>query len=171
MQRSLAPGAVLSLAFLTFALTQNSATPAADVLVLEQNGDTLRWQHMWPRIAKMFDMDIADPVPFLLTTYLADKRPMWDAIVKRENLRPIPYEQIVAWGYGDFAFRQDFDNVSSTIKVRQAGFHECIDSETMFSEIYGNLRERRILPRLSGSISPSIAEREVSAFDSERKVS
>lgn len=47
---------------------------------------------------------------------------MWDAIVKRENLRPIPYEQIVAWGYGDFAFRQDFDNVSSTIKVRQAGF-------------------------------------------------
>jgi hypothetical protein len=44
MQRSLAAGAVLSLAFLTFALTQNSATPAADVLVLEQNGDTLRWQ-------------------------------------------------------------------------------------------------------------------------------
>jgi hypothetical protein len=64
------------------------------------------------------------------------RRPMWDPIVKRENLRPIPYEQIVAWAMETFAFRQDFDNVSSTIKVRQAGFHDCIDSETMFSEIY-----------------------------------
>jgi hypothetical protein len=119
----------------------------------------------------MFDMDIADPVPFLLTTYMADKRGMWDAIVKRENLRPIPYGQIVAWSYGDFAFRQDFDNVSSTIKVRQAGFHDRIDSETMFSEIYENLREMRILPRLPGSVSPAIPAREVSTFDSQRKVS
>jgi nucleoside-diphosphate-sugar epimerase len=145
-------------------------TAAQNQIFNVTNGDTLRWQHMWPRIAKMFDMDIADPVPFLLTTYMADKRPMWDAIVKRENLRPIPYEQIVAWGYGDFAFRQDFDNVSSTIKVRQAGFHDCIDSETMFSEIYENLREMRILPRLSGRLSPSIPAREVSTFDPQRKV-
>jgi hypothetical protein len=36
------------------------------------NGDTLRWQHMWPPIAKTFDMDIADTVPFSLSTYLAD---------------------------------------------------------------------------------------------------
>ena len=96
---------------------------------------------------------------------------MWDAIVKRENLRPIPYEQIVAWGYGDFAFRQDFDNVSSTIKVRQAGFHDCIDSETMFCEIYENLRDMRILPRLSGSVSPIIPPGEVGSLDPQRKAS
>ena len=143
-------------------------TAAQNQIFNVTNGDTLRWQHMWQRIAKMFDMDIADPVPFLLTTYMADKRPTWDAIVKRENLRPIPYERIVAWGYGDFAFRQDFDNVSSTIKVRQAGFHDCIDSETMFSEIYENLREMRILPRLPGSVV-TIPTREVSTFDSQRK--
>ena len=124
-----------------------------------------RGQQRW------FDLDIADPVPFLLTTYMADKRPMWDAIVKRENLRPIPYEQIVAWGYGDFAFRQDFDNVSSTIKVRQAGFHDCIDSETMFCEIYENLRDMRILPRLSGSVSPIIPPGEVGSLDPQRKAS
>ena len=91
--------------------------------------------------------------------------------MKRESLRPIPYEQVVAWGYGDFAFRQDFDNVSSTIKVRQAGFHDCIDSETMFSEIYENLREMRILPRLPGRDSPTIPAPEVSTFDLHRKVS
>jgi nucleoside-diphosphate-sugar epimerase len=112
------------------------------------NGDALRWQHMWPRIAKMFGMEIADPVPFLLSTYMADKGPVWDAIVKKENLQPIPYEQIVSWGYGDFAFRQDFDNVSSTIKVRRAGFHDCIDSESMFSQFFEKLREMRVLPKL-----------------------
>jgi progesterone 5beta-reductase/iridoid synthase-like 1,4-enone reductase family protein len=110
------------------------------------NGDTLRWKYMWPRIGKMFDMEIAEPVPFLLTTYMADKAPVWAAIVKKHGLRPIPYDQLVSWGYGDFTFRQDFDNVSSTIKVRQAGFHDCIDSETMFSQFFQKLAEMRVLP-------------------------
>jgi hypothetical protein len=39
-----------------------------------------------------------------------------------------------------------FDNVSSTIKVRQAGFHDCLDSETMFSQFFGKLREMKLLP-------------------------
>jgi nucleoside-diphosphate-sugar epimerase len=110
------------------------------------NGDTLRWQHMWPRIAKMFGMDIADPVPFSLATFMADKGPVWESIVKRENLQPIPYEQVVSWDYGDFAFQQDFDNVSSTIKLRQAGFHDCIDTETMFSSLFEKLRRMNVLP-------------------------
>jgi len=110
------------------------------------NGDTLRWKYMWPRIAKMFDMETAEPVPFPLTTYMADKAPVWDVSVQKRGLQPIPYAQLVSWGYGDFAFRQDFDNVSSTVKVRQAGFHECIDSETMFCEFFQKLAEMRVLP-------------------------
>ena len=117
------------------------STPQKTTSSMFTNGDTLRWKHMWPRIGKMFDMEIAEPVPFLLTTYLADKAPVWDAIVKKQGLQPIPYQQLVSWGYGDFAFRQDFDNVSSTIKVRQAGFHDCIDSETMFSQFFQKLAE------------------------------
>jgi nucleoside-diphosphate-sugar epimerase len=123
------------------------ATPAARNEVFNvTNGDTFRWQHMWPRIARMFGMEIADPVPFSLLTYMADKGPVWDAIVKREKLRPIPYEQMVSWGFGDFVFRQDFDNISSTIKVRQAGFNDCIDSETMFYQVFKQLREMKMLP-------------------------
>ena len=48
---------------------------------------------MWPRMAKMLGMEVAGPVPFSLVTYMADKRPVWDAIVKKEKLQPIPYEQ------------------------------------------------------------------------------
>jgi hypothetical protein len=123
------------------------------------NGDTLRWQHMWPRIAKMFGMEVADPIPFSLATYMADKRPVWDAIVRKEKLQPIPYEQMVSWGFGDFVFRQGFDNVSSTIKIRQAGFHECLDSETMFSQFFEQLREMKLLP--AGMCEVGLSHRQI----------
>jgi hypothetical protein len=110
------------------------------------NGDTFRWQHMWPRIAKMLGMEIADPVPFTLTTYMADKESVWDAIVKKEKLQPLRYEEVVSWGFGDFVFGQAFDNVSSTIKIRQAGFEECLDSEAMFAGLFERLRKMRLLP-------------------------
>jgi len=122
------------------------ASAARNQLFNVTNGDTMRWQHMWPRIARMFGMEVAEPVPFSLTTYMADKGPLWDSIVKKYGLRHIPYAQIVNWGFGDFAFRQDFDNVSSTIKVRQAGFADCMDTETMFSGFFDYLRSARIIP-------------------------
>jgi nucleoside-diphosphate-sugar epimerase len=122
-------------------------TPAAqNELFNVTNGDNLRWQHMWPRIAKMFGLEVADPVPFSLVNYMADKGAVWDAIVKKEKLQSVPYEQIVNWSFGDFVFRQGFDNVFSTIKVRQAGFNDCLDSETMFSEFFAKLRDLKLLP-------------------------
>jgi hypothetical protein len=84
--------------------------------------------------------------PFSLSTYMDDKGPVWDAMVKKENLQPIPFEQIVSWGFGDFVCRQGFDNVSSTIKARQAGFHDCIDSEAMFAKLFEKFRQINLLP-------------------------
>ena len=111
------------------------------------NGDTFRWQHMWPKIAKMLDMDFADPTPFTLTTYMEDKEPAWEAIVAKYGLQPIPYRQIVSWGFGDMIFNSGFDNVSNTVKARLAGFHDCIDTETMFHSFFQSLREKSIIPR------------------------
>jgi hypothetical protein len=111
------------------------------------NGDTFRWQHMWPKIAKMLDMEVADPTPFPLTTYMADKGPVWDAIVANYGLQPIPYQQIVSWGFGDMIFNSAFDNVSSTIKARLAAFEDYIDTETMFHSFFHSLRSKNIIPR------------------------
>lgn len=112
------------------------------------NGDYFRWHFMWPRIAKMFDMGIADPIPISLTEYMADKGPVWDAVVKKHNLQPIPYEEIVAWSFGDFIFHTEFDNITTTIKARQAGFHDCIDTEEMFCGFFQELRAMNVLPQL-----------------------
>ncbi|WP_263359961.1 SDR family oxidoreductase [Acidicapsa ligni] len=108
------------------------------------NGDYFRWQHMWPRIARMFDMEVADPIPMPLKVYMADKAPLWEAIVKKHNLQQIPYDAIASWEFGDFIFNTEFDNISSTIKARRAGFHGCIDTEDMFRQFFRKLSELRV---------------------------
>ncbi len=106
-------------------------TPAARNEIFNiTNGDYFRWQHMWPRIARMFNMDWADPIPMPLATYMADKGPLWDRMAERHGLQLIPYDKVASWPFGDFIFASGFDNISSTIKARQAGFHACIDTKT-----------------------------------------
>jgi hypothetical protein len=36
-------------------------------------------------MAKMLGMEVADPVPFSLVTYMADKRPVWERPAKLVN--------------------------------------------------------------------------------------
>ncbi|MFL6452166.1 MAG: SDR family oxidoreductase [Bryobacteraceae bacterium] len=110
------------------------------------NGDYFRWQHMWPRIANMFGMQVADPVPTPLTVYMQDKAGLWDQIVREHNLQSIPYDQLVSWAFGDFISNSGFDNISSTIKARRAGFHDCIDTEDMFRLFFERLRQTRVIP-------------------------
>ncbi|MBO9123774.1 MULTISPECIES: SDR family oxidoreductase [unclassified Rhizobium] len=122
-------------------------TPGArDDIFNITNGDQFRWQHMWPRIARMFDMEVADPVPMPLAEYMTDKTELWDSIVAKYGLQNISYEQLVSWRFADFIFASGFDNVSSTIKARKAGFHGCIDSEEMFASFFASLRELKIIP-------------------------
>jgi hypothetical protein len=40
----------------------------------------------------------------------------------------------------------EFDNTTSTIKARQAGFNECVDTEDMFARFFAQLRNDKILP-------------------------
>lgn len=124
-------------------------TPAAQNQIYNiTNGDYFRWQFMWPKIAKSFQMEIAEPVPMPLKIYMTDKGPLWEAMTKKYGLKPIPYDQVVSWSFGDFIFNSGFDNISTTIKARQHGFHDCIDTEDMFTEFFADMRKRHILPPL-----------------------
>ncbi len=111
------------------------------------NGDSIRWRYLWPRIAAMFDMPLADPIPTPLTVYMADKEPVWEAIVRKHGLQPLPYTQVSSWPFADAVLRlMEFDNMSSTIKARRAGFHDCIDTEEMFKDFFAKLRRDRVIP-------------------------
>ncbi len=120
---------------------------AANEIFNITNGDYFRWEHLWPRIARMFDMECAPPVPTPLAEYMTDKAGLWRQMVARHNLQNIPYDQLVSWPFADFIFASGFDNISSTIKARQAGFHPCIDTEEMFRLFFAHLKDERVIPR------------------------
>jgi hypothetical protein len=98
------------------------------------------------KIADAFGMAVVDPVPIPLVEYMADKGPLWDEIVRAHGLVPTPYAQVASWAFGDFIFHSGFDNISSTIKARRAGFHDCVDTEEMFRGFFDQLRARTIIP-------------------------
>ena len=86
---------------------------------------------------------------------MGDKGPVWDDIVRKHKLRPYRLRDLVpSWEYADFTFRYrqaPFESLLSTIKIRQAGFLECIDTTEMFVTRLRNLQNDRILPTLAGS--------------------
>jgi hypothetical protein len=119
---------------------------AADEIFNVLNGDQFRWEHLWPDIAQAFDMAVAAPLPMSLQEQMADKRPAWDALVRRHQLRPIAYDEITAWAFADGVWNSGFDMVQSTIKIRQAGFADCVDSHESLVAHLIRLRERRFVP-------------------------
>jgi nucleoside-diphosphate-sugar epimerase len=114
------------------------------------NGDCFLWEQAFPRIAEVFAMPCAEPHAMSLGRVMADKAPVWDAIVQKHQLKPYTLKQLVpSWEYADFTFRYrqtPYESVQSTIKIRQAGFHDCVDTEEMFVRQLRELQTARILP-------------------------
>ena len=119
---------------------------AANEIFNVTNGDYFRWINLWPALARYFNMPCGDPLPLHLTEHMADKEPIGNRITERYGLEPISYSQIVSWGFGDAIFGTNYDNISSTIKLRRAGFPDCIDTEEMFCTLFDQLRRKRIIP-------------------------
>lgn len=110
------------------------------------NGDFIRWENLWPRLATYFGMDVGPQRHITLSDMMTDKGPVWDRIVKKHGLRPYRYDEIVSWGFGDFVFTPDFDIMSDMTKARQYGFCDAIDTEKMFFRLFDQFRQNRIIP-------------------------
>ena len=123
-------------------------TPSASGEIFNiTNGDYFRWSRMWPHLADFFGMKVGSPVPIDLRRTMKDKGPVWDRLVERHGLKPYRFEDVAQWGFGDFIFKTPYDNITSTIKARKHGFHACIDSDDMFTELLTQLQDDGIIPR------------------------
>lgn len=110
------------------------------------NGDLFRWETVWPRVAAHFGMPVGRVRHFSLVKWMADKAPVWEAIVREHGLRPLALDQVASWGFADFTLNYDYDVISSMTKIRLAGFHRTVDTEAMILEQLSDFRSRRILP-------------------------
>ena len=110
------------------------------------NGDLFRWNEMWPKIAAMFDLEVAPPLPMSLDVVMADKEALWSRMVAKYNLTPTPYHDVSSWRFGDFVFGWDYDFFADGSKARRFGFHDFVQTDTMFAGIFTDFRQRRIIP-------------------------
>lgn len=147
------PGAYHSLLEMTDAglLARATVWAATDERCANQafnitNGDLFRWNEMWPKIAAFFDLETAPPLQMSLETVMADKEPLWKAMVEKYGLMKNDYKDVSSWRFGDFVFSWDYDFFADGSKARRFGFHEFVDTERMFMDIFADFRRRKIIP-------------------------
>ena len=116
------------------------------------NGDIVVWQHHYPAIARHFGLELAPPRPFSLAETMPAKEEVWRRIVGKHGLQDHGLAETVgaSWQFADFVLgygKKPSATVLSTIKLQQAGFHDCLDSEDAMIDWFTELQERRILPK------------------------
>jgi nucleoside-diphosphate-sugar epimerase len=120
----------------------NAANEAFNVT----NGDFFRWQNLWPRFAEFFGVAPGPVQTLPLTEFMADKAPLWREMVAKHGLQDIPYDELAAWPFADYVFGCDWDVMSDTLKIRRAGFHDCVDSERAFLRLFEKFRDMKVIP-------------------------
>lgn len=117
------------------------------------NGDVVEWRNLWPAIGRALKLEVAADDRREMAPFLAEKAPVWDEIVRRNGLRPIPLRQLLGeshhamdHSFATAARRAPAPVIVSTVKLRQAGFDECLDTEDMFDHWFAELARRGVLP-------------------------
>jgi nucleoside-diphosphate-sugar epimerase len=117
------------------------------------NGDVAEWRNLWPAIADALGVETGPEERREMATLLPAKADVWDDIVRSRGLRPLPLAALLGESHHatDFSLatgarRPPPPVIVSTIKLRQAGFGECLDTEDMFGFWLDELVRRGILP-------------------------
>jgi nucleoside-diphosphate-sugar epimerase len=109
------------------------------------NGDLFRWNDLWPKIARYFELEVAPPLPMTLNIVMADKEALWNSMMEKYGLKHT-YSEVSSWVFGDFVFAWDYDMFADGSKARRFGFHEFIDTEEMFTRIFDDFRRKKVIP-------------------------
>lgn len=117
------------------------------------NGDVFVWDEVWPTIAESLGMKVGGPEPLALAVEMPKHAAEWAAIVRKYRLRaPEDIHAFVGESFhlADFVFnagsRTPGVTLVSTIKARQAGFADCVDTEDMLRKWFRRFQELRLLP-------------------------
>ena len=127
---------------------------ARDEVFNVTNGDVMVWRNAWRVIAEALGMEPGEDRPMSLADEMPSRLQEWAAIVDRYKLRaPRRLMEFVgqSFVYADLLLGFGRTTIPSpqlvsTIKIRQAGFDECLDSEDDLAGWFARLQARRLLP-------------------------
>ena len=116
------------------------------------NGDVVVWRTLFERLAQLFDMPMTDE-KMSVAQAMSPQAALWRRIAERESLRIADLDALIglSWQYADVLWAnpspQPIPALVSTIKARQLGFGECIDSEQCIVEHLAEMQRLGYLPR------------------------
>jgi nucleoside-diphosphate-sugar epimerase len=117
------------------------------------NGDVFAWRDLWPALTDELGLEVGPDEPRQLATWLPEHAAVWDDVVRRYDLERLSLGMLVGEShhYADYCFRYGHAEPPpfkflSTIKLRQAGFAPCYDTQDTFRYWLSVLVERRVLP-------------------------
>jgi nucleoside-diphosphate-sugar epimerase len=132
-------------------------TPAAGGEIFNLiNGDIFSLHDAFPIVAEAFDMPLGEPRKYDLPTEFAKLAPLWPGMVRKyglsapEDLGALLGESLEVGG----SWTADINpadvvryGLASTIKIRQAGFHHCIDTAEMVAKYMRRYQEIGLVPK------------------------
>lgn len=117
------------------------------------NGDTFTWRHTWATVADAFGMTEGEHRPISFAEDLPQRDDEWATLVDRHQLHAprtiVEHVGANSLLYADWmlgAIEGVAAPVNSTIAIRQAGFHECEDTETMFADWFRRVQQNGVVP-------------------------
>jgi hypothetical protein len=117
------------------------------------NGEVFMWRDLWPAMARTLGVATGPEQPIALARYLPARAALWDEIVRRHDLRPIPLEALLGEShfYTDLCLAYGAEQPPaptfvSTVRIRQAGFTEVVNTEASVCGWLEDLMARKILP-------------------------
>jgi nucleoside-diphosphate-sugar epimerase len=126
---------------------------AAEQVFNIENGETFSFESVWPGIAESFGMRVGPPRPQLLSQALLGQHTAWADLCEREGLVSRSLDHFVGTSaqLADFSLGNGSGGlvapvVVSSIKIRQAGFSDVLDADTMFKKWIGRYQQQRLLP-------------------------
>jgi len=129
---------------------------AADETFNFTNGDLFVLRHAWPELAASLGLDPAGEAPPCFAAFFAEpqNRKAWRDLAAREGLLLDDLDALLGQShhYLDLLTNarvagKAVPMVVSTIRVRQAGFNQCIDSLVSLRRQLAGMADLRLLPR------------------------
>ncbi|MEM9744321.1 MAG: NAD-dependent epimerase/dehydratase family protein [Pseudomonadota bacterium] len=135
-------------------LWAGSEPAARDEIFNVTNGDVFSWRGVWPVVAEALGMAAGQDRPQSVAAMLNAAGGEWRTLATSYGLREPDLQALLGEShfYADFTMAYGFGDsvpppaIVSTIKLRQAGFSECMDTERMLMKWLRRLQAERLLP-------------------------
>lgn len=110
------------------------------------NGEPDRWRNVWPFIARYFGMKAGPVKTQCLAEFMPANGELWASLCHRHQLHQTALTGLADWAFADWSYRNGFDQISSLLKIRSAGWSNCLGTEDMLGALFDGLVSARILP-------------------------